>query len=109
MSLLNKLEQIMNMITVFKTARKALNAGKKLSSYLDLTTIVALLKKITELELKFVDPTTGKIQIGKGREKLLELLEWFRKEFPQQAVWIDVVEKFVDAVVALFKALRWFN
>ena len=46
---------------------------------------------------------------GNGEKKWHALADWFAREFPQHAPWIDLLGDVVDTGVALFKAVRLFR
>lgn len=95
----------MKILEQLRLGGKALALAQAVRRALTKIDAAALLRAVAEVLIyEYRDPKPGN-----GERKWQALADWFAREFPHHAPWIDLLGDVVDAGVALFKAVQIFR
>jgi hypothetical protein len=92
----------MGWLQSIRVVKDAAKAGAQLLRKVDLSVALSILERVVTLEAELSQP-------GSGSLKREHLFAFVRETWPSAAAWLDEVEEFVRAAVALFNALKWFR
>lgn len=82
--------------------KNAIKAGDALLRKVDFSVLFGILGQLVLLEREL---STA----GSGSQKLARLVEFVKTTWPSSRAWLDEVEEFAGAAVALFNAIGWFR